>query len=296
MNFNYLTRSLMFVPAHREHLLDKAIGTDADVLLLDLEDSCQPSENKVKARDNIVRYINAGKFNGRILFPRVNERMSGEMLKDISALTVDGVKGFMYPKATCGEDIYFFGKLLETFECEKGFPIGTFQIIPLIETPGALLKITDICTACPNRVVAIAFGHLDYVTELRGRHDKEGRSISMARAMIAAGARACGVVPIDTIHPFDVHDLVDLEKQLNIGKDLGYEGMLVLNPIELPLVHKYYSPSEKEVSDAKRILHLYQEAEKNGSGVAIMDGTYIGPPIVKQAELVIEKQKLIDKK
>lgn len=286
----------MFVPAHKEHLLDKAIGTDADVLLLDLEDSCQPSANKVIARDNIIRYVQEGRFNNRILFPRVNERTSGEMLKDILALTVDGVSGFMYPKATCGEDIYFFGKLLETIEYEKGFPIGTFKIIPLIETPGAVLKITDICTACRNRVVAIAFGHLDYVTELRGRHDPDGRSISTVRSIIAAGARACGVVPIDTIHPFDVHDLVDLEKQLNIGKDLGYEGMLVLNPIELPLVHKYYSPSTQEVDEAKRILRLYEEAEKNGSGVAIMDGTYIGPPIVKQAQIVLEKQSLIENK
>lgn len=286
----------MFVPAHKERLLGKAVNSDADVLLLDLEDSCQPADNKELARKNILKFLDEGLFENKVLFPRVNERMSGEMLKDITALTVKGVMGFMYPKATCGEDIYFFGKLLETFECEKGFPIGTFKIIPLIETPGAVLHVTDICKACPQRVVAIAFGHLDYVTELRGRHDVAGYSIMTARAITAAGARACGVIPIDTIHPFDVHDLVDLEKQLNIGKDLGYEGMLVLNPIEIDLVNKYYSPSEEEVKNAKRILSLYKEAESNGSGVAIMDGTYIGPPIVKQAEIIIEKQNLIEKK
>ena len=296
MKVDFLTRSLMFVPAHKEKLLNKAIESEADVLLLDLEDSCQPEDNKRVGRENIRRYIKEGKFDNRIIFPRVNERMSGELLKDVSALTIKGVYGFMYPKATCGEDIYFFGKLLETFECEKGLSIGTFKIIALIETPGAILNIMDICRACPQRIVAVAFGHLDYVTELRGRHDEHGNSTMTARALIAAGARASGVVPIDTIHPVDVHDMVDLEKQLNIGKDLGYEGMLVLNPIELPLVHKYYSPSEGEVNSAKRILRLYKEAEDNGSGVAIMDGTYIGPPIVRQAEVILEKQAMIDKK
>lgn len=73
----------------------------------------------------------------------------------------------MYLKATKGEDIYFFGKLLETIEYEKGFPIGTFKIIPLIETTGAVMNIQDICNSC-TRVIAVAFGCEDYITDLRG--------------------------------------------------------------------------------------------------------------------------------
>ena len=64
-------------------------------------------------------------------------------MKDIYALTIPGVSGFMYPKSTKGEDIYFIGKLLETVEYEKGFPIGTFKIIPLIETAGAIVNLKD---------------------------------------------------------------------------------------------------------------------------------------------------------
>jgi citrate lyase subunit beta/citryl-CoA lyase len=111
MMVDFLTRSLMFVPAHNERLMDSASRSYADILLLDLEDSVQPDNNKQIARDNIVKYINEGKFKDRILFPRVNDRESGHLLKDVYQLTIDGIEGFMYPKAKGGKDIYFFGKL-----------------------------------------------------------------------------------------------------------------------------------------------------------------------------------------
>lgn len=286
----HLFRSLMFVPAHNERLMNSACRTKADVLLLDIEDSVQPVENKQVARDNILRYISEGRFEGRALYPRINDRESGELLKDVYQLTVPGIEGFVYPKATCGQDIYFIGKLLETIECEKGIPVGTFKLIPLIETSGAVMNIQEICRAC-TRVVAVAFGCEDFVTDLQGKHDPEGNSIFTARAMIAMGARACGVYPIDTVH-IRVHDLEDLEKNLILSKKLGFEGMLVLNPKELPLVHQYYSPSEEEVAWAKEMIALSDAAFAEGKGVAVKDNKFIGPPMLKMARKIVEKDKM----
>lgn len=292
---SFLTRSLMFVPAHNTKLLDSALRRDADVLLLDIEDSVQPAENKQVARDNILKYLKEKKFDNQILFPRVNDRESGFLLQDVYQLTVEGINGFLYPKATCGDDIYFFGKLLETIEYEKGFPVGTFKIMALIETPGAVLNIQDICQACPERLVAVTFGCEDYMTELGGQHDDEYQSIFTARSLIAMAAKANNVVPIDTVH-IKVHDLVDLEKNLQIGKSLGFEGMLVLNPKELPLVHQYYSPSKEEVEWAKEMLQLSEEAVLKGKGVAVKDNKFIGPPMVKMAKKILQKNKLIESK
>ena len=47
-----LLRSLMFVPGHNEKLLESASRSDADVLLLDIEDSVQPVSNKQIAMFN----------------------------------------------------------------------------------------------------------------------------------------------------------------------------------------------------------------------------------------------------
>ena len=290
MNNNYLMRSLMFVPAHNKKLLESASRRDADVLLLDIEDSVPPCDKQL-SRDNILEFVKRPDLQGKLIFPRVNDRESGELLKDAYQLTVDGISGFMYPKAKRGEDIYFFGKLLETIEYEKGISVGTFKIIPLIETTGAVMNIQEICTAC-YRVIAVAFGCEDFVTDMHGKHDADGISIMTARNLISMGARCSGVIPIDTVH-IRVHDLEDLEKNLIIGKNLGFEGMLVLNPKELPLVHKYYSPSCEEVEWASEMIRLSEEAKEEGKGVAVKDNKFIGPPMVKMAREILEKHNLI---
>lgn len=283
-------RSLMFVPAHNPKLLNSSVQRNADVLLLDIEDSV-PLCDKQHARDNIKEFVRRKDLNGKLIFPRVNDRESGELLKDIYQLTIEGVTGFMYPKAIKGEDIYFLGKLLETIEYEKHIPIGTFKIIPLIETAGAVVNIHDICTAC-DRVCAVTFGCEDYVSDLRGKHDSDGSSIFFARNMIVNAARATGVIPIDTVH-IKVHDLEDLEKNLKVAKNLGFEGMLILNPKELPLCHYYFSPSEEEVAWAQEMVELAEEAVREGKGVAVKDGKFIGPPMVKMAKNIIAKYNQI---
>lgn len=103
------------------------------------------------------------------------------------------------------------------------------------------------------------------------------------------------MIPIDTVH-IRVHDLEDLETNLKVAKQLGYEGMLVLNPKELPLVHQYFSPSEEEVAWATEMVRLAEEAVAEGKGVAVKDGKFIGPPMVKMARNILKKQELIDNK
>jgi len=290
MKTSFLTRSLMFVPAHNDRLMQSAARTNADVLLLDVEDSVQPLENKQIARNNIIKYIEDGVFNNRILFPRINDRESGQLLKDVTQLSIKGVTGFMYPKARCGEDIYFIGKLLDTIEYDKGFKQGTFKLIPIIETTGAVMNIQDICKASP-RVIAVAFGCEDYVTDLEGKHDIDGQSIFFARNMIVNGAHNCGVAAIDTVH-IRVHDLDDLEHNLILSKKLGFDGMLILNPKELPLCHRYYSPTPEEVEWAEEMVQLTEESIREGKGVAVKDNKFIGPPMLKMAQDILKKNEL----
>ncbi len=286
-------RSLMFVPGHNERLLESASRSVADVLLLDIEDSVQPVANKQIARDTIQKWVLKGAFMNHLVFPRINDRESGQLLKDVHQLTIEGVHGFMYPKSKKGEDIYFIDKLLETLEYEKGFPVGTFKIIPLIETTAAVLNAQEICSAS-DRVIAIAYGCEDFIADLGGIHDHEGQSLYIPRAMIAMAAKANNVIPIDTVH-INVSDLEDLEKNLNLAKILGFEGMLVLNPKELPLVHKYFTPSEEEIREAEEMLMLFDEAQKEGKGVAVKDGKFIGPPMVVMAKKTLEKARYFSK-
>lgn len=288
---NYLLRSLMFVPGHNERLMDSADRSEADVLLLDLEDSVLPLENKQIARNKIKDWVSNKKFKNHRIFPRINDRESGQLLQDIYQLTIPGIHGFMYPKSKKGEDVYFIDKLLETIEYEKGFELGTFKLIPLIETTAAVLNAQEICQAS-HRVIAIAFGCEDFISDLEGIHDEKHMSIFSPRSIIAMAARASGVIPIDTVH-VNVHDLEDLEVNLQIAKKLGFEGMLILNPKELELAHKYFSPSKDEVREAEEMLALFEESQKEGKGVAVKNNRFIGPPMVSMAKKTLEKHRLI---
>lgn len=284
----------MFVPGHNEKLLGSAAHSSADALILDIEDSVMPDFNKQVARDRIAHKVNSGLFGSKPVFPRINDRESGHLLRDVMSLAIEGVAGFVYPKAKRGEDVYFFGKLLETIEYERNFPIGTFKIVPLIETTAAVLNAQDICSAS-GRVIAVAYGCEDFLADLGGACDSEKRNLFTPRAMIAMAAKAAGVIPVDTVHT-DVHNLEDLEESLKLARVLGFEGMLVLHPKELPIVHRYFTPNEEEVGEARQMLRLYEEASRAGKGVAILEGKFIGPPMVIAARKILERHALIEQR
>jgi len=281
----------MFVPGHNQKLIERASRSVADALILDIEDSVMPMSNKEIARTMLKNNVSSGLFKDFKIFPRINDRQSGHCLKDVYALTIEGVEGFVYPKAIQGEDIYFFDKLLETIEYEKGFPIGKFKIIPLIETSAAVLNAQQICLAS-NRVIAIAYGCEDFIADLQGIHDPDGKSLYVPRAMIAMAARATGVIPIDTVH-INVSNLKDLRKNAGLARILGFEGMLILHTTELKIAHQIFSPTDKEVNDAREMLRLSHEAEEMGKGVAVINGRFIGPPMVLRAKRVLQQYERI---
>jgi citrate lyase subunit beta/citryl-CoA lyase len=291
MKVDFLTRSLLYLPAHKEHLIQNALQSGADMLALDLEDSCQPIENKQLGRDNIIKFLKEGQLEGHKIFPRVNDRESGELLKDVHQLSLPGISGFIYPKCTNGQDIYFIGKLLETIEYEKHIPVGYFKLIPLIETTGAVANINDVCESCPERIIAVGFGAEDYMSDLGGRHNEGGNSIFSARAIIANAAKAHDIVPLDIVH-MKVHDLEDLEREMNVARDLGYEGKMLVHPKEIPVCHKCFSPSEEQIKWAEEIVFLSEEARKEGRGVAYLNNKFIGPPMLKMAQDILKKAEL----
>jgi len=286
-----LLRSMMFVPGHNRRLLESAARSEADALILDLEDSVRPDDQKQVARDTIRSVLDEGLLQGRTVFARVNDRESGHLLRDVLALTVEGIAGFVYPKSRSGQDVYFFDKLLETVEAERGIAPGRFAVVPLIETTAAVLHAVDICRASP-RVVAIAFGCEDFVADLGGLHDAAGRSLYTARALIALAAKAAGVQAIDTVH-IDVHDLAGLEQNLQLARELGFDGMLVLHPKEIEAVHRHLSPSPGQVEDAREMIRLSEEAGRQQKGVAILKGRFIGPPMVVAARRTLARHELI---
>ncbi len=294
-NEKYLMRSMMFVPGHNEKLIQSAAKSDADVILLDVEDSVMPAINKQIARDTIISHVKAKTFSDFDVFVRINEITSGYLLQDILQLTIEGITGFLFSKTNTAEDIVFLDKLLEVIEIERGFEVGKFKIIPILETAASIINANDIAQSS-KRIIAIGFGSEDFVSDLEGIRDFDtNTSLFTPRTWVAMVARTHNLIPIDAAY-IKVHDLEGLEAHLKVGRTLGYAGMWVLHPKQNELANKYFSPSDDEVTGAYEILALADEATKLNKGVAIINGKFIGPPLVVKANSIIKRVKLIESK
>jgi len=287
---NYLLRSLLFVPGNSTKLMLSASKTNADALILDLEDSVLDSE-KTKAREIIKEKVESGLFQNFHVLVRLNDRESDLLEDEIKTLTIEGIFGFILPKSQNEQDVIFLEKLLDKIEKGKEFPTGKFKIIPLIETTEAVLSIQKICNSS-KRIIAVCFGSEDFLNDLQGTHDEENIALLVPRANIAMAARAAGIIPIDTLHT-NVHNLQDLEKELKVAKALGFEGKLLLHPKEIELTHKYFTPSEEEYKKAKELLRLNAQAKKLRKKVAIINERFIGPPMIKTAKKIIKRYEMI---
>jgi citrate lyase subunit beta/citryl-CoA lyase len=290
---NYIMRSLMFVPGHNEKLIQSASQSDADVILLDVEDSVMPVANKQLAREIIKKHVQLKTFSNFKVYVRINEIGSGYLLQDIIQLTIDGIDGFLCSKTNTANDIVFLDKLLEVIEIERGYEVGKFKIIPILETAASIVNANEIAQSS-NRIVAIGFGSEDFVSDLEGIRDFDtNTSLFTPRAWVAMVARTHNLIPIDAAY-IKVHDLVGLEAHLKVGRTLGYAGMWVLHPKQNELTNQYYAPSEEEINEAHEIIKLADEAIIMNKGVAIINGKFIGPPLVVKANRIIKRAKLIE--
>lgn len=288
----YLMRSLMFVPGHNEKLLNSAAKSDADVLLLDIEDSVPPL-NKPEARRIIKLYVEQKTFPNHPVFVRLNELSSGYLLQDVVELTIEGIEGFLLSKTNTTQDVEFLDRLLSEIEIKSGFQLGKFKIIPILETTASIINANEIAKSS-KRIIAIGFGSEDFVSDLGGIRDFDTNvSIFSPRTWVAMVARANHIIPIDAAY-IKVHDLEGLEAHLKVGKTLGYEGMWILHPKQNKLSNTYYSPTVSEINEAYEILELSKEANNISKGVAIINGKFIGPPLVVKANNIINRIELIE--
>jgi citrate lyase subunit beta / citryl-CoA lyase len=288
---SYILRSMLFAPAHKKDLILKAANSNADAIILDLEDSCQPDSNKIEGRKNIIETLKGKIFGKKKVFVRINPRETGFMFEDLCAVTISELDAFLYPMANSKYDIVFFCDMLTEIEMSRKLPIGKIKLMPDIETGEGILNAREIAKAS-DRIVALGFGSEDFATDIDCIRDENNTSIQIARQNIVFAARSAGAIPIDTPH-INVHDLKGLELHVSQARTLGFGGMQILHPKEIEICQRYYTVQEEEAKEAYEIVNLYNESSNNNNGVAIMNGKFISPPTYKRALQLIEKYEYI---
>lgn len=278
-----LRRTMMFVPGSNPGMLRDATLYGADSVMFDLEDSVSLKE-KDTSRALVHFALKTFDYSSVETVVRINGLDTCGAL-DIEAVVVAGVNVIRLPKTETAEDIREVEAVIEEVERRYGIEVGRTKMMAAIESAEGVLNARDIAQAS-DRLIGIAIGAEDYVTNMKTRRYADGAELSFARSMILHAARAAGIAAIDTVYS-DVNNEEGFQNEVRLIKQLGFDGKSVINPRQIPLVNAIYTPTEKEIQNAKEVIWAIREAESKGSGVISLKGKMVDKPIVDRAERVI---------
>lgn len=285
-----LRRTMMFVPASNAGMLRDAYIYGADSIMFDLEDSISIKE-KDTSRFLLYQAVKTIDYGDVETIVRINALDAGGR-DDIHAMVRAGIDGIRLPKTETAQDIYDVEDVIEEAERQCGREAGTTKMMAAIESPAGVLNAVEIARAS-KRLIGIAIGAEDYVTSLHTKRSPEGMELFFARSMILHAARAAGIAALDTVYT-DVNNEEGLRREVEIIKQMGFDGKSVINPRQIPIVNSVFAPTEAEIENAKNVIYAIREAESKGSGVIALNGKMIDKPIVERAERVLMLAKASD--
>ena len=278
-------RSMLFVPADSEKKLAKSLGSPADALILDLEDSVAEAR-KAGARGTAAAFItgNAQQL-GAQLYVRINPLDSGLAMGDLAAVVVAGLAGIMLPKTRSAADIVHLGHCLDALEARAGMAPGAVQIVPVAtETPEAILNMQSFAGPIA-RLAGVTWGAEDLSAAIGAvsNRDEDGSwspLYLLANSLCLAAAAAAGVPAIDTLHA-DFRDSAGLAAACRASRRRGFRGRIAIHPDQVAIINEAYSPNEAELAHARRIVDAF--AAQPEAGTLSIDGVMIDKPHLTQA-------------
>ncbi len=272
-------RSILFVPGDRPDRFQKALNSDADALILDLEDSVAISK-KPDARIAVSEFLRAP--HSKPLFVRLNPISTDHFMQDVKALS--GVKpdGYVLPKAEGPNDITNLANILGSNNAPI-LPVAT-------ETPRGVFELGNYSKVAPH-LAGITWGAEDLPAEIgaetsRLENGNYTPPFETVRSLALLGAHAAGVRAIETVYP-NIKDLDGLAAYAARGRRDGFSGMMAIHPSQCAIINQAFSPSEKEITRAKAIVSAFEENPE--AGALQLDGEMIDAPHLKLAKQILER-------
>jgi citrate lyase subunit beta / citryl-CoA lyase len=278
-------RSMLFVPADSERKLAKALGSAADALILDLEDSVADARKPV-ARGLAAEFIaaHAATLSAQ-LYVRINPLDTAFAMADLATVVAPGLAGIMLPKPRSAADVARLGHGLDALEARAGLNPGSVRIVPVAtETAEAMLTMQSYATPLP-RLAGITWGAEDLSAAIGAVANKEEDGAwsplyLLANSLCLTAAAAAGVPAIDTLHA-DFRDAAGLAAACRSSRRRGFRGRLAIHPDQVATINDAYSPSEAELAHARRIVDAF--AAQPDAGALSIDGVMIDKPHLTQA-------------
>ena len=270
-------RSMLFVPADSERKLAKGLESDADALILDLEDSVAAA-NRPTARRLARQFLEAHGSDRVLRYVRINPLASGLALDDLAATVGGRPDGILLPKCV-PDDVRTVDHYLSAFETAAGSPVGATRVVAIAtETPEAVFALGNYRGVSP-RLEAITWGAEDLAACLGGSNrtidgDYDG-PYKLARSLCLLAAAAAGVVAIDTIYT-DFKDPDGLRAECAAAKRSGFLAKMAIHPAQLATINEVFSTSAAERDWAERVVAAF--AANPDAGTLALDGKMIDRP------------------
>lgn len=283
-----LRRTMMFIPGNNPAMITDGHIYGSDSIMFDLEDSVSLKE-KDSARFLVFNALKTIDYGTTETVVRVNGLDTPFGRDDFEAMVKAGVDVIRLPKTDTAQDIVDADNLISELEEKIGLENGTIGLMAAIESPLGAMNAYDIAKAS-KRLIGIALGAEDFVTNMKTTRSPQGFELLAARSNILLATRAAGIYALDTVYS-DVSNDEGFINEVNMIKQLGFDGKSVIHPKQIGMVHDIYEPTQKEIDNAVRVIYAIKEAEEKGSGVIAVDGKMIDGPIVDRAKRVIELAK-----
>jgi citrate lyase subunit beta/citryl-CoA lyase len=275
---------MLYLPGNNPNMLLRGHLFNPDGLVLDLEDAVAMRE-KDAARILVRDVLRQGNFGTCEVTVRINGMDTSYWKEDLEAVVPAGIHGIRVPKVEDPKDMVLLDETLSEIETRAGIPLGKTLVFCLLETAKGIWRAYEIATAS-KRVTAIIPGGEDLTADLRTNRSAEGTELEGVRKMLVLAARAAGVDALDTVFP-RITDDEGLRKEVGFIKQLGFDGKSVIHPNQIPIIHDVFTPTEKEIEKAKRIVAAAKEAAERGLGAVSVDGRMVDRPVVKRAEFTL---------
>lgn len=280
-----LRRTMMFVPGSNPSMLKDAYIYGADSLMFDLEDAVAINE-KDSARFLVYNAIKTIDYGNTEIVVRINGLDTPFGRDDIEAVVRAGADVIRLPKTERKEDILEVEAVIEEVEKECGRSIGSTKMMAAVESPIGVINAYSIATSS-KRLIGIALGAEDYVTNMKTKRYADGTELLGAREGIVIAARAAGIYALDTVYS-NVDDEEGFRREVRLIKQLGFDGKSVINPRQIKPVHEIFAPTPEEIRKSANIIRAAKEAKQQGLGVISLNGKMIDKPIIDRADRILQ--------
>lgn len=274
--------SRLYLPGNSPSLFINAGIHHPDGIILDLEDAVAP-DKKYEARYLVRNALRSVNFYGAERMVRINQIPMG--LDDLDYVIPHNVNLILVPKCETAEQIRLVNERIKIIQQQNGTNRAVW-LMPIIESALGVLNAYQICTAAEN-VCSVAIGLEDFTADLGVKRTNEGSESFVARSLVVLAAKAAGVQAIDSVFS-DIDDMEAMKNNVLVSKAMGFNGMGIIHPRQIRVVHEYFGPDVAEIEKAKKIVLAFDDATAKGLGVVSLGSKMIDPPVVKRALQTIE--------